>query len=172
MNDLRRACERKPPLSRQACSVFWTLGGNQVGRAALAGWQDLLRPGLRMSPPVALWPFHGDLTGLLVTGRPVVAETYPAEFYAHLGLPRFAKTTRAGRLGCIPALEATALRVGASLTTDVRTALASGFRSDDEFDAFAGALGMLNVLAGHRPADPPHDDRVARTVEGWILGAG
>jgi hypothetical protein len=172
MGDLRRACERRPPLARQACPLFWTLGGNQVGRAALAGWRDLLRPGLRAQPPIRLWPFDGDLADLLASPGVVVAETYPAECYAHLSLPRFAKTTLAGRLSCVPALQAAVARLDVVLTPDAGAALTSGFRSDDDFDAFVGLLGMLNVLAGQRPPDPPNDVTAARTVEGWILGAG
>jgi hypothetical protein len=172
MDDLQRTCELKPPLSRKACSLFWTLGGNQVGRAALAGWRDLVRPGLQAAPPIALWPFDGALANLLAAGGTVVAETYPAEFYAHLSLPRFAKTQRDGRRACVPALGRAVSELGVDLNADAAAALSRGFASDDDFDAFVGVLGMLNVLAGHRPAEPPEEVSAARTVEGWILGAG
>lgn len=35
MDDLLRECERDGGNRRGACSLFWTLGGNQVGRAAI-----------------------------------------------------------------------------------------------------------------------------------------
>lgn len=31
---------------RAACPLFWTLGGNQAGKAAIAGWRDILQPAL------------------------------------------------------------------------------------------------------------------------------
>jgi hypothetical protein len=83
--DLLRACEcatTVPNKRNKACELFWTLGANQVGRAAIAGWRDLLAPALREGT-TTLWPFHGDLAPLLESGRIVVAETYPAETYAH-----------------------------------------------------------------------------------------
>jgi hypothetical protein len=44
---LLRRCERGGNGQRQACCLFWTLGGNQVGKAALIGWRDVLAPALR-----------------------------------------------------------------------------------------------------------------------------
>jgi hypothetical protein len=42
IDDLRRICERKTPHRPAACPLFWTLGGNQVGKAAIDGWQKCL----------------------------------------------------------------------------------------------------------------------------------
>jgi len=78
---LLRNCERGGNGLRQACSLFWTLGGNQVGKAALIGWRDVLAPALRNGRAVQLWPFDGSLQCLFVPGALVVAETYPAECY-------------------------------------------------------------------------------------------
>ena len=64
----------------------WTLGGNQVGKAAISGWRELLAPARRAGIDVGRWPFDGALAALLSTRRFVVAETYPGEVYEHLGL--------------------------------------------------------------------------------------
>ncbi|MBK9693254.1 MAG: hypothetical protein IPO73_16460, partial [Gemmatimonadetes bacterium] len=50
-----------------------------------------------------------------------------------------------------------------------RAEIATGFATEDDFDAFAGLLGMLLVVLGHRAPGEPADAEV-RAVEGWILG--
>jgi hypothetical protein len=47
IDDLRRQCELGYDGRRAACPLFWTLGANQVGRAAILGWRDVLVPALR-----------------------------------------------------------------------------------------------------------------------------
>jgi hypothetical protein len=99
--DLLRACERAGPTRREACPLFWILGANQVGRGALLGWYEVLLPALE-DPSVALWPFDGPLDALLARTCTVIAETYPAEAYGHLGLGTVVKSdardrARAGR---------------------------------------------------------------------------
>ena len=44
MDELRRTCELKTQDRRAACPVFWTLGGNQVGKAAIDGWRSSSAP--------------------------------------------------------------------------------------------------------------------------------
>jgi len=78
---LLRRCERGGNGQKEACCLFWTLGGNQVGKAAIIGWRDVLALALRDASPVSLWPFDGSLPSLLVLGNAVIAETYPAECY-------------------------------------------------------------------------------------------
>ena len=51
---LLRRCERGGNGHKQACCLFWTLGGNQVGKAAIIGWRDVLAPALRNSFPLAV----------------------------------------------------------------------------------------------------------------------
>jgi hypothetical protein len=34
LDELLRLCERRTPTRRKACCLFWTLGGNQVGKGA------------------------------------------------------------------------------------------------------------------------------------------
>ena len=47
LEPLLRRCERGGNGHKQACCLFWTLGGNQVGKAAIVGWRDVLAPALR-----------------------------------------------------------------------------------------------------------------------------
>ena len=84
--DLLRRCDRASETRPAACALFWTLGGQQVGKAAITGWRWLLAPALRTGRDLALWPFQGNLDELLARNRFVVTETYPAEFYRHLRL--------------------------------------------------------------------------------------
>ena len=46
---------------------------NQVGKAAIIGWREVLAPALRGGGSVSLWPFDGSLPSLLVPGNVVVA---------------------------------------------------------------------------------------------------
>jgi hypothetical protein len=64
-DELLRACERAPTDGRTACSVFWTLGGNQVGRAAISGWREIIAPAVQSG--ARLWPFDGRLADLGAT---------------------------------------------------------------------------------------------------------
>ena len=79
---LRRRCERAASNRRAASPLFWTLGGNQVGKAALSGWQEVIAPARRRG--ARLWPFEGSLKELAMARVPVVAETYPAEAFHHI----------------------------------------------------------------------------------------
>lgn len=176
---LYRLCDL-PTGQRQAASpLFWTLGPQQVGKAALSCWRDLLGPAHRRGE-VRLWPFDGPLEALLHAGGVVVAETYPGEVYGHLGIDFRGPDGRRGRKGDRLARQANAARLfgaAASLGVELRPALRSaideGFEEsaggDDAFDALVGLLGMINVLRGRRPAGEPEDPEV-RAIEGWILG--
>jgi hypothetical protein len=183
-DELRRVCERARPGRAAAASLFWTLGAQQVGKAAINGWFEVLIPALRSEAlDVVLWPFEGSLAELLAPGRVVVAETYPAEFYTHLGVEftrapdggRSGKRVQQERAAQAEALIAAAREMGAALAPDLERQLRDGFgvREDgeDRFDASVGALGMLNVVAGRRAAGEPADPELRR-IEGWILGQG
>ena len=172
MGDLRRRCEYKQPERSAACALFWTIGGNQVGKGALAGWRML-----QAQPPgsVSYWPFDGLLERLIETSETVVVETYPAEFYGHLGLPRVVgKRKHAGRLAQSAKLLGAADLLEMNLAPDLRLQIDEGFgttaHGEDAFDAFVGLLGMINVLAGHRSSGEPRDDQDVVDIEGWILG--
>jgi hypothetical protein len=164
MDELLRRCERKQQGRRAACVLFWTLGGNQVGKAAIAGWQDVLMPALS---EVALWPFDGSLSDLVGRGV-VVAETYPGEVYRHLHVSG-RKSVREDRARNASALIRSAIRLEIEVEPELEMEIAHGFGTDDQFDAFVGLLGMIDVIRG-RPSGEPRDDDAVVTVEGWILG--
>jgi len=179
---LRRRCE-----GRDAEVLFWTLGGKQVGKAALSGWRLLAAAadGTAGGGPVRLWPFHGPLRTLL--GEPassaVVVETYPREFYRYVrpdpgpGAARrapWSKRRRSDRLEWMPRLLDWAERLGVSWESDVHRRVeqgcAEGAHGEDEFDAVVGLLGMIAVVTGAVASGEPDDDAEVATVEGWILG--
>jgi hypothetical protein len=162
-NQLRRECEQGHAHRTSAEVMFWTLGPKQVGRAAIAGWRDLIAPVLDQ---IRVWPFQGSLSELL-GGDLVVCETYPSEFYGHLGLPR--QKTAPARRGAATPLLAAARRIGVGLDSHLVDRITAGFEDDDAYDAFVGLIGMLNVVEGLRPEGSPSGDAVRR-VEGWILG--
>jgi len=169
---LLRRCERDGDGKKEACCLFWTLGGNQVGKAAISGWLDVLAPALSSEGPVSLWPFDGDLFPLFRPGNIVIAETYPAECCGWFSGERLrSKRDQAERR-----------KFGASLlrwADDQRVTLGPGLREeinegfpqgkDDAFDAVVGLFGMLKVCLGHRPTGEPQDEEI-RNIEGWILG--
>ena len=171
--DLRRRCE-----GNDAESLFWTLGGKQVGKGALLGWQ-LIAAARRDPPGVRLWPFDGPLPELL-TGhaQTVVAETYPREYYRHLGPAagpgRWSKRRRADRLRQVSGLFSWARSLPVEWDAGIRQRVESGFADDrngeDEFDAVIGLLGMIAVVAGSLDDGVPSDDPAVISTEGWILG--
>jgi hypothetical protein len=172
IDDLRRRCERVPPLRRAAAPLQWTLGANQVGKAALSCWEELVVPAVQGG--ARLWPFDGD--DLVVDGRATVAEAYPAAMGDLLGLRPGSKRRPADRRTQAAVLHDGARRVRAELAPSVAAAVTTGFGegADGEhpFDAVVGLLGLLAVLAGLHPAGPPPAAQVpgVRTVEGWIVG--
>jgi len=170
---LLRQCERATSDRRAACALFWTLGGNQVGKAAIHGWRSVVGPALVRG--ARLWPFDGDLGALSGQGRPVLCETYPAEAYRHLSVvfPRDgSKRRREDRLAATAGLAERCAAHGVGLDADMRQALEDGFgrhrTGEDAFDAAMGLLGMIEVVEGRRAAGPPC--AYASAWEGWILG--
>lgn len=147
--------------------LFWTLGAKQVGKGALVGWRYVLAPAAR---DVRLWPFDGSLAELAAPGAVVVAETYPASFYGSFARGVI-KSERASRARAAPGLLRLAAEAGVDLAPELRAAIEQGFASDDDFDAAVGLLGMLRVVLGRAGEGGPLP-AAARTVEGWILGAG
>lgn len=177
--DLHRLCDGRTAMRPAAAPIFWTIGPQQVGKAALSAWREMLVPA-RRADAVRLWPFEGDLFALLRDGRPVVAETYPGEIYHHLGIGfrrpdghRASKRRREDRAAEAKVLRAAARRLGIDLAPALARAIRAGFDEaaggEDGFDATVGLLGLLNVLAGERPPGEPSDPEIRR-VEGWILG--
>jgi len=171
---LCRACDRATAERPAGAPLFWTLGANQSGKAAIAAWRDLLLPALHAADPPALWPFAGDLHALLLRHRIVIAETYPAEALRHLGLRmNGSKRRQSDRAALADGLRGAMARLAAEPTAAMQVALADGFGADaageDRFDSLLGLLCVLNVLAGNRPDGAP-DDPWIRRWEGWVLG--
>ncbi len=186
---LSRLCDRATPTRPAGAPVFWTLGANQSGKAAIAAWRDLLLPALAAEPDrLRLWPFDGTLAACAAdaAARPglvTLAETYPAEALDQLGLRlarsghaptvRGSKRRQADRAGVGPALLASLENFG-GVPDDRFSAMAlSGFGNDaageDRFDSVAGLLCVLSVLCGQRRDRIPDDPWVQRW-EGWVLG--
>jgi hypothetical protein len=171
---LCRACDRATAERPAGAPLFWTLGANQSGKAAIAAWRDLILPALHAPEPPALWPFDGDLRPLLLRQRIVMAETYPAEALRHFGLRMGGSKRRpSDRAALALPLAAAIAALGAEADGAMRAALADGFGTDaageDRFDSLLGLLCVLNVLAGNRPDGAP-DDPWIRRWEGWVLG--
>jgi hypothetical protein len=168
---LRRRCE-----GSDAETLFWTLGGKQVGKAALDGWR-MLTAARQRQQPVALWPFAGPLTTLLDgRGGLVAAEAYPREYYRHIrpaARTRWSKRRRDDRLAWAPGILAWAGSLGVGWEGSIRSRVAAGLSpgpdGEDEFDAVVGLLGVIAVVTGALPSGEPDDPAIA-TTEGWILG--
>jgi hypothetical protein len=169
--ELMRRCERARPGRGPAECMFWTLGPKQVGKAMLAGWRDVVLPGRRAG--ARLWPFDGDLGELLLPGATVIAETYPAEFYDHLGVSGVSKRDPASRAARGPVLVDWARSAGVVLAPELEAQIRSGFGplgdGEDDFDAAVGLLGMLETVLGLCDDGVPRDP-VVRSIEGWIFG--
>lgn len=173
--DLCRNCDRATAERPAGAPLFWTLGANQSGKAAISAWRDFVMPALIGPAAPALWPFQGALLTLLDRHRVVIAETYPAEAMRHLGL-RMGGSKR--RQADRAALAAPLLAAAAALSVvpdDAMVAHAKdGFGGDtageDRFDSVLGVLCVLGVLAGRRPDGVPGGDPAILRWEGWVLG--
>ena len=177
---LSRACDRATAERPAGAPVFWTLGANQSGKAALAAWRFLIMPALdttrSLQSPVTLqlWPFDGPFRSLSSPGTVALAETYPAEALRHLGIRLRGSKRRQTDRSAIAGTLATALDRQDAVPDDaMRRALFDGFGADaageDRFDSVLGMLCVLNVLAGNRPDTAPADPWIQRW-EGWVLG--
>jgi hypothetical protein len=171
---LSRLCDLATPERPAGAPLFWTLGANQTGKAAISAWRDWLSPALSAGAPYRFWPFEGGLRDLLGPGRAVLAETYPAEAMRHLGV-RLAGSKRVpeARRAAAPALRLAMERLRATPEPALERALHQGFGTDapaeDRFDSLLGLLCVVRVLAGARPDFVPEDPWV-RHWEGWVLG--
>ncbi|WP_407157194.1 hypothetical protein [Bradyrhizobium sp. STM 3557] len=170
-DELLRVCDRPTPHRSRAESLFWTVGAKQVGKAALAGWRDIVIPALLRG--AALWPFDGTLSDLQANALSI-AETYPAEAYQHIGMRRtIGKRTQVGRQQGCAAIRAWAGKQCIAFSSDVEQMMHDGFGprpdGEDPFDALAGLCGMIEVACGRR-AEAPVTPPLSYPREGWILG--
>jgi hypothetical protein len=168
---LSRRCDRATAERPAGAPLFWTLGANQTGKAAIAAWRDMLLPAL---DSIRIWPFDGRFLSLLVPGVVALAETYPAEAMRHLGIPtRGSKRRQSDRAAVAGPLRDAMAGLCAMPDGDMAAAMNDGFGADaageDRFDCVLGLLCVINVLAGNRPDDTPPDPWLIRW-EGWVLG--
>jgi hypothetical protein len=172
--DLSRACDRATTERPAGAPLFWTLGANQAGKAAIAAWQAMLLPALAGGEDIRLWPFAGRYRGLLAPGAVALAETYPAEALRHLGVRlKGSKRRQADRAAVADQLAGAIAALQVLPDAALSQAIADGFGADpageDRFDCTVGVLCVLNVLAGNRPDTAPADPWIQRW-EGWVLG--
>ncbi|WP_198373526.1 hypothetical protein [Roseomonas rosulenta] len=171
---LSRLCDRATAERPAGAPVFWTLGANQSGKAAIAAWRDWLAPGLAAGAPYAIWPFEGGIHALLGAGRAVLAEVYPAEALRHCGLVlRGSKRVQSDRRmvadALLDAMAARRVAPAAALRAMVRDGFGADSAGEDRFDSVIGLLGLVGVLDGARADFVPQDEAVRRW-EGWVLG--
>jgi hypothetical protein len=176
---LYRLCENANQNRRSACPLFWTLGGQQVGKAAISGWKDLLSPALvDLNICLKIWPFSGDFHGICKPGNIVIVETYPAEFYGHLGLSfsspvRMSKRRQDDRKAFASHLLAWAVEHNLDLDEAIVELINNGFgmgpNGEDQFDALVGLYGMINVILGRHASGEPLPPQLSK-IEGWIFG--
>jgi hypothetical protein len=171
---LSRTCDRATPERPAGAPLFWTLGANQSGKAAIAAWQHLILPTWTNRGPLRLWPFEGPLLSLLSPGAVALAETYPAEALRHLGIRLHgSKRRHTDRCAIAGALLTAMDQLSVTPDNAMRQAILDGFGTqpvgEDRFDSVLGALCVLNVLCGNRPDTAPKDVWI-QSWEGWVLG--
>lgn len=175
---LRRECEKSPPLMRPAAPLFWTLGPQQVGKAALNGWEKLIIPGLKdRTHDIVIWPFSGKMPELIQPGRIIITETYPALYLHQLQLVnlnrRFSKRRQIDRVEAAKRLiqfaKVNSIEIHPKLKSQLQGGFGSGDNGDDLFDAVVGIFGMLQFFI--RKVHLPEPSNTIQTqIEGWILG--
>jgi len=171
---LSRLCDRATAERPAGAPVFWTLGANQSGKAAISAWRDWLAPALAAGAPLRLWPFAGALHDLLRPGEIALAEVYPAEALRHLGLKLAgSKRAQAPRRAVATALRDAMATLHVSPNATLAEMIQAGFGADapgeDRFDSLIGLLGLIGVLDGKRPDFVPEDPMIT-SWEGWVLG--
>ena len=170
---LLRRCERKTDNRNAACMLFWTLGGNQVGKAAISGWRELLVPKIN---EIALWPFDGKLHELFTRFDIVVAETYPGDAYSQIGIPsslQWSKRKRNGRKKVsqylLDWLRSRPVTFHPEIENDVVCGFSENMQGEDKFDAMVGLFSMLDVI-WRKLCEEALDYPSVTGWEGWILG--
>lgn len=168
---LSRQADRQTATRPAGGQLFWTLGANQCGKAALSAWRDCLLPAMA-TLDVKLWPFDGPFRALACPGRIAVAETYPAEALRQFGLQLAgSKQSCQARQALAPALFAAMDYLQIKPAPELSLLIGAGFgpkaAGEDAFDSLLGVLCVINVLNGNRPDTPP---LAVDMWEGWVLG--
>jgi hypothetical protein len=95
----------------------------------------MLEPAL-LADEILIWPYDGELPDLLNAGKIIVAESYPAEIYSHVGLARsFGKTTLSGRKSQAAQIFSWCRAHSVVLEAGLEAEIADGFADDDPFDS-------------------------------------
>jgi hypothetical protein len=130
-----------------------TLGGNQVGKAAIDGWQNVVRPALALG--ASLWPFDGSLENLSSLSGCVICETYPREAYSHLEISfrsDESKRKQEHRQRATKHIPSWANERAIILSPPAKAQVIDGFgpkkSGEDAFDALVGLLAMIEVVEG------------------------
>ncbi|MCQ8129413.1 hypothetical protein [Methylomonas rivi] len=180
VNDIKallRRCELGVGKRNDACSLFWTLGGNQVGKAAISGWREILVPAINLlNNELVIWPFDAQLDQMNEFKTAMIVETYPGDACVQIGIGApgkgWSKRKAIDRLNKMHAIKQFAHKIDVDLKM-VESELSQGFGNsaigEDKFDALVGLLGMLSVIMGYSDDGLPNDDAI-KSVEGWIFG--
>lgn len=175
-SDLLRRGDAPEPGGAKPCPLFWCVGANQVGKAAITGWRELLIP-LLNKEHIKMWPFDGRLDDLTASRTPctIMVEVYPAEVYQWLKFDwgNLGKRTQTGRLAqsdkLLDALDTLSARPSPGLQNLIMDGFGQGATGEDPFDSLVGVVGMLHILGAKRPLFEP-EDTTTRSLEGWIFG--
>jgi hypothetical protein len=138
-------------------SLYWCVGGKQVGKAALQFWFETLAP-LRqdLKAKIGIWPFE-DLRDKSV----VIAECYPAILQRRVWGRTVTKTNPLDVVDAVHnAYQTDGLR--GKLQSD--RAAFHAVSSEDEFDMFTTALAIRD---GQATLECPDD---CTPWEGWMIG--
>ncbi len=153
----QRLCEEKT----QGESLYWCVGGKQVGKAALQFWYETLRRlQCHFEDKLAVWPFQ-EVAGKDI----VVAECYPAMLYQRVWNRRVAKSNPCDVVDALADK-----RKHESNLCDEKTWLHAA-SSEDEFDMFTTALAIVS-WGGNSDnfMNAPDQPDEIRKVEGWMIG--
>lgn len=143
-----------------------------VGSSTSALWRELAELGGKRP---ALWPFDGDLEGILPARCVVLAETYPRAAYATALLdgPRENRARLAvAKTGWETRRAALASLAGSRWIRDLRVTLNDLIKAEsdeDDFDALVTAAALLRCVLQRLPL---HGTDVDPIAEGGIIGTG
>jgi hypothetical protein len=160
-----KKAEGKFPLRRceeltKGESLYWCVGGKQVGKAALQFWHDALIP-LRdeFQDKLAVWPFESTKRKSVI-----VAECYPAMLYDQIWRRRVTKTNPCDIVDAVLEKQ----REDLCVHVDDKTWL-HGVSSEDEFDMLTVALDTAKVGGEQAKILSRQDLPVIKNVEGWMI---
>lgn len=137
-------------------SLYWCVGGKQVGRAALQFWFEVLIPLSReLGESFGLWP-----TDSVTSGRRVlIGECHPSILQPRVYGRRVQKTDPLSVVDAVRALR----ERHPTLAADEGTWM-HAVSSEDEFDMFTTAVALAQEPAGLDCG------KRCMPIEGWIMG--